>query len=357
MMIDASLLRRDPTCTASWARCLRQKRPVLEVQFRSEAGKASFDSHSTLTFGQVVMCRLNHELTDPTTVAHQAIMEKATESQRSLWAYFLSRCSNRTFAERVVAEQHGRLQGATMRDMLKWACQVAGAPCELFNRHFQPQSRHYNEAKRMSAEEFLEPSCLRQTFCMSLRPKRISLKNKDNQWKSKRQVMLDMKTIRGNGPFLAKNQWRVLARFRKKPVPTDLQYSETGPGARRFLNILHGLPTTWQCTSGAQTAADAYNTLLLISMKELKAMLRLRIRRSKDEAEKSALASLNSELLQAPEAFQFWCCECWKLLNWIVTRKASYLRRSDLEQMVAEDDDDCFDMEWEEDSVEEDLAS
>ncbi|CAK9019919.1 unnamed protein product, partial [Durusdinium trenchii] len=139
----------------------------------------------------------------------------------------------------------------------------------------------------------------------------------------------------------------------QKPIPTDLQYSETGPGARRFLNILHGLPTTWQCASSAQTTADAYNALLLRSMKELKAMLRLKIRRSKDEAEKIALAGLESELLQGPEAFQFWCCECWKLLNWIVTRKVSYLRRSDPEQMVEEEDDECEGMDWEEDSLEE----
>ncbi|CAK9000459.1 Hypothetical protein SCF082_LOCUS6503 [Durusdinium trenchii] len=98
---------------------------------------------------------------------------------------------------------------------------------------------------------------------------------------------------------------------------------------------------------------DAYNALLLRSMKELKAMLRLKIRRSKDEAEKIALAGLESGLLQGPEAFQFWCCECWKLLNWIVTRKVSYLRRSDPEQMVEEEDDECEGMDWEEDSLEE----
>lgn len=85
-------------------------------------------------------------------------------------------------------------------------------------------------------------------------------------------------------------------------------------------------------------------------------MLRLKIRRSKDEAEKIALAGLESGLLQGPEAFQFWCCECWKLLNWIVTRKVSYLRRSDPEQMVEEEDDECEGMDWEEDSLEEHRA-
>lgn len=111
-----------------------------------------------------------------------------------------------------------------MVEMLTWACDVVDAPSGLFNRHFQPQSRHYNQAKDLSKEQFLDPTSLRDTFRMTLHPKRITFKNKQNQWKSKRDIVLEIKSIRGNGPCLTKNVWRVMVGFRARAVPTDMKY-------------------------------------------------------------------------------------------------------------------------------------
>ena len=73
-------------------------------------------------------------------------------------------------------------------------------------------------------------------------------------------------------------------------------------------------------------------------------MLRARIRNAVDAAERVALRGLQADILHAPEAFQFWCCESWKVMNWVVTRKALYLRGS--QELDPDKDVECEDLAW-----------
>ena len=141
-------------------------------------------------------------------------------------------------AERIVDNHNARLEGCSVREILEWAVKdVCDEPSQLFTKHSQPQSRMRNQSRGMSKDAFLDPDNLRTSLRFSLCPKKVVLKNSANQWRSKREIMLDLKSRRGNGPFMAKNMWRILVGFNGKPVPTDMSYCETGPGARRFLNI------------------------------------------------------------------------------------------------------------------------
>ncbi|CAJ1422316.1 unnamed protein product [Effrenium voratum] len=81
------------------------------------------------------------------------------------------------------------------------------------------------------------------------------------------------------GPFVAKNTFRIMTGS-NKPAPTNKSCGETGPGARRFLNILNCFPLRWQISAASQ-------------------------------------------------AFQFFCWESWKALSFLITRKACYLRNKE----------------------------
>ena len=177
--------------------------------------------------------------------------------------------------------------------------------------------------------------------------------------------MRQLKGLRGCGPFVAKNTFRIMTGFSNKPVPTNKSYGETGPGARRFLNILNSFPLRWQISAASQDSADSYSSLLLRlvgrsvlrsklalltlvshtaklvkaflfsflqlrkAWHDFKLLLHARIRKAQEGSEKAMLQLLAAELLESPEAFQFFCCESWKALNFLITRKSCYLRNKE----------------------------
>ena len=89
-MLSVSLLRRSPECAETWASELARQPPGFEVELKLARAQDAFEAHDPLTFGEVVrLCRLNYEVSDPTTRAHQQIMQNATDGNRSLWSFFL----------------------------------------------------------------------------------------------------------------------------------------------------------------------------------------------------------------------------------------------------------------------------
>lgn len=142
---------------------------------------------------------LVRKVSDPTTRGHQQIMQNATDRHGSLWSYFLSRCSNRILAERVVNNHNRRLQGSSAREILEWAVSdVCDEPSRLFATRVRPQPRMRTRVMAgLSKGEFMDKDSLRNTLRFSLCPKKLVLKSRVNKWRSKQEIMFDLKTHPG----------------------------------------------------------------------------------------------------------------------------------------------------------------
>ena len=138
--------------------------------------------------------------------------------------------------------------------------------------------------------------------------------------------MKELKSHRGVGPFVAKSYWSILNCFRRSRLPDDLTYAECGPGAREFLLLVSGYPRDLLVTSTTQQDADFFNVLLLHFRNNWRRLLKRRIRKTADRRLVHWLKTVQAETLASLESLQFMCCECSKVLRYLVTRDPMYLR-------------------------------
>ncbi|CAE7230483.1 unnamed protein product [Symbiodinium natans] len=291
----------------------------------SEALRDTAAGRSRLTVADLVRdCRIGWEVTDATSRLHRDIIRQSTKKTRSLHAYFLSRFSGRELA-RSIASAGGKLQGRTMEEIVTWAYDLVQDPRDLFSAAFRPQSTFRSQAARMQRQEFLQPQTLRDIFKLSLDPSKVVVKDTSGRFLRKREVMKKLKGLRGSGPFLAKHMWRIMHGFALNCGPHDATYAETGPGARKFLNLWSGFPAQFSATSTAQSAADAFNEILHRAQNDVRNELNRRIRASQVDEEKNLLRTFAAEVSNV-DVFQFFCCECWRLVDYVFSRHRRYLR-------------------------------
>ena len=259
-------------------------------------------------------------------------MRTTTPSRKQLTAYVLSRFSGRAFLDHAC--EHG-LRGKSLREMLSNAwdalARKPGFHAGLFfSPNFLPQCLHRSLAQPLSKEQFLQPSMMRSTFQVSLMPKHLALRTSTNAWKTKRSVMKQLKSRRGYGPFMAKNYWAILNSFRRSQLPDDLTYAECGPGAREFLLLLNGHPGDLLVRSTAQNASDFFNHLLVNFKNQWRRLLLQRLRKTTDRRLVHWLQTVQTETLASLESLQFMCCECAKILRYLVSRNPTYERNRHL---------------------------
>ncbi|CAK0889722.1 unnamed protein product [Prorocentrum cordatum] len=140
--------------------------------------------------------------------------------------------------------------------------------------------------------------------------------------------MKDIRGLKGNGPFLAEHMWRIYNGFQTSSLPDDSSYADTGSGARSFLLVWADLPQRFGINATSQSACGTFNRYLQRFIGELEDMLIRRTARAQSEEGRHWYTVLQSELLSAPEAVQFLCCEGIKILRFLVTRDPRYLRSS-----------------------------
>ena len=180
-------------------------------------------------------------------------------------SYVLAQCTGHEFLKH--AQTHW-LPGLTVKGILgnAWDEMAKAGPVNagmFFNANYQPQQCHRNAGAYIhTKEDFLNNATLKKTFSIAPKPSFVSLKTAEGQWKHKRDVMINIKRLRGNGAFNAKNQWQIWNLGRKQKFPTDFEYSEAGPGARAFLLLSGGFPQRLLLHSSSQDAADFFATLL-----------------------------------------------------------------------------------------------
>ena len=93
---------------------------------------------------------------------------------------------------------------------------------------------------------------------------------------------------------MAKHHWQLLHFFAL--MWNDDSYAETGPGARKFLNLWNGLSAKFAATTTAQSAADSFNVLLHRAQRKLRNELNQHIRSSDDQEETALLTSFTKEV-------------------------------------------------------------
>ena len=172
-------------------------------------------------------------------------------------------------------------------------------------------------------------------------PKHIALRTSGNSWRQKRSVMKELKSRRGFGPFVAKNYWSILHCFRRSTLPDDLTYAECGPGAREFLLLVSGYPRDLLVRSTTQKDADFFNVLLLHFRNNWRRLLKRRIRKTADRRLVHWLKTVQAETLASLESLQFMCCECSKILRYLVTRDPMYLRHRRVAAGDASQESEC----------------
>ena len=338
VLLDVLLLRRALDAfdgDGPEAACLQGLlKRNLEVCFRFPTASASNACAAlpSLTVGQLVdRMALNWECTDYCSRQCVRIMRGASKPRKQLTAYVLSRFSGRAFLDHAC--EHG-LTGSTVRDILACAWDAMASKPHFhaglfFSPNFEPQCLHRSLAQPMRKDQFLLPSVLRCTFNVSSLPKRVALRTSVSSWRQKRAVMKELKSRRGFGPFVAKNYWSILHSFRRSQLPDDLTYAECGPGARKFLLLLHGHPRHLLVRSNAQNASDFFNNLLLDFRNQYQwwRLLLRRVRETSDRRLVHWLKTVQAETLASLESLQFMCCECSKILSYLATRNSGYLRR------------------------------
>jgi hypothetical protein len=163
--------------------------------------------------------------------------------QQHLLSYVLSHCTGHRFLEHL---ESAGVKGGTVLEILTnaWDGMAAKGAVHagmFFNSNFGPQDRHHQQARKMTDKyEFLNKNTLRLTFNISLRPRNVKVKN-GAEWVHKRDVCIALKQLRGNGAFTAKNQWQIWNGGSNK-IPSNLEYSECGAGARAALLLASGFP-------------------------------------------------------------------------------------------------------------------
>ena len=309
---------------AAWMRPLTCKVLDVEFAFPTEAELRCFlAKEQELTAGQLLATmKLNYECNDYCSRNMSAAVGCSTKANRFLWSYVLSRCSGRGFTK--LAENG--LTGRTVLEILGWAWDELADPRELFSNGFAPQKRLRETVKHLAKSDFLVPAVLKAQFDIEIRPKRPRFRNADRTWKNKKAIMVQLKRAHGSGPFTSKHFWRVYNRFRLSQVPDDMTYSECGTGARCFLLLEQGMPQRHAFTLRCQSTCDFFNALLQNFIVRLRALLRKRVKGASCLREEFWWQVLQKELLSAPKAAQFLCCEGVKILRFLVTRSALYVR-------------------------------
>ena len=138
-------------------------------------------------------------------------------------------------------------------------------------------------------------------------------------WRSKRDVMSQIRRIQGMGPFHASLCWQIY-RGQCKTFPKDAEksYCETGPGARAGVNWLLGNPPQLSKGSRDRHTADFYAQHLI----NLHADVSRRPVLREDAGDSEAVCRLKSLLrdyLTTLEGRAFLACEhskfVWTLLH------------------------------------------
>ena len=113
----------------------------------------------------------------------------------------------------------------------------------------------------MMRQSFLSRERLRQKLKLSLNPGKVALEDIAGKRLRKRDIMQGPKTLCGASSYTAHHHYRILTGHSPSGRPTHSTYTECGPGARRFLNLLNKFSRKLSVTSLGQAAADAYSTL------------------------------------------------------------------------------------------------
>lgn len=129
------------------------------------------------------------------------------------------------------------------------------------------------------------------------------------------------------GSFSCKNALQILrrayptARCFKKAIYRDM-YSETGPGCRASINMLMGLPKTWNIYKTGQQAADVYNVHLMQILKMWRKIVRECFDCLPSDLQLHAEYFLNCEEVDV----QFLLCELSKIIAFLEFQNEKYTR-------------------------------
>jgi hypothetical protein len=273
--------------------------------------------------------KINIEDLDWSTVRRAEIFAQmrriraAAAWQVSLAMWFFG---SRAFLDALYAKALVRKLTAKSLDVVLRGIVHSVTPWRLFCRSFTVSKLVGNRVKRLP-ERRAAPTTMKLWRRFLRKHGYEQNKDLDSKNLSRRFVLSSLG--RRMGAFSGKcffQIWRASGVRRKCFVPTTSSpYTECGPGARSFLNVLQGLPRRFCVLKTGQDAADVYNQWLLQWMKQW----RVAGARWQGDADLEFLAD-DLRSLTAPEfdevRFQFVLCELSKAERYVDGSSVIYER-------------------------------
>ncbi|CAJ1387737.1 unnamed protein product, partial [Effrenium voratum] len=260
----------------------------------------------------------NYEASDRTSLLQDAILQQVPKRSRFSISVLLGIFCSFSAAQVVQDNLSDVLKARTLRGAAEVLVAKSEAPSALFpsfsiwgrvKQHIL-QKKNVEEAKDWLRE---------QNFFVSAYAGQLPLRDQAGCTRNKRDVLKEFlaKGLQSVGALCAKNIFRIYTRARvpKVLLKEDSQWSLTGPGARKFLNLAAGREASLNTDTCSTAAFELYSRELRLAwLSYRRAGTRLIKRYGAETLEGLALAKHLSDM-STTDAFQFQCCESIKALQ------------------------------------------
>jgi hypothetical protein len=314
------------------------------VQEPSAAGLAvSTVVQATSMFMLLTRMKLNVEELDYCTLLRASIFHMLRPMRRRmLWQASLAMCffGSRCFLEALLRQAsserlHTRNLQAAIRRIV-----YTTVPWQLFCRAYNPNRIRGNTVRRLARcrlprrrtlqmwSSFLKQHGHAENVIL-LRPRPHAV--------CRRHLLSTLG--RSMGAFTAKCFFQILRQatpclpcFKMERKEANM-YTETGPGARAALNMLQGLPRSWNIYQRGQRAANVYNQWLLLWLRRWRKCGALLLRRPELQFLRAQISFLSCSGFDEVQ-FQFVLCELAKTQKYMQTGSKIYERNYDHRRRV-----------------------
>lgn len=298
--------------------------PELKKWLDTSAEIGCDDANRTVTVRTIVEAlKINFHSLDKTTLLQRKSLD-GTFRNKLINSYILTRCSSRAFGKAFF--NSGASKGGRLKSKLRTTLTgLGGSSHRCFTMSYNPQRRtRYEHKKKLKKHPGRGLKLLFHELRYDSKLYEIKLKDCARNWISKFNICKSLKKLRGFGPFLAKNMWQLIQSWSRYPNVLDLEFCESGPGARCGANWMVANPPLLMLNATNDHAAFYYSELISDLRKECLSSILL-ANPPRGSIQQKCVDLIKTEL-STLEGCQFILCEWSKIVCWARTGSVVYTR-------------------------------